>query len=95
MDFGDNLLKICKEKGVTISQLSRLSGVKQPTLHGWTTGRAVKKIEDLKKICEVLNVSLYYMLFNRSDPYERLDQSKVLEEMFKGEVCITIQRAIK
>lgn len=95
MELAKNILRLCKEKGITVSQLARLAGISQPTLHGWTTGRSVKKIEDLRKVCEILKVSLHYILFNLPDPHEKLDQGRVLEEMFKGEVRIVIQRIVK
>lgn len=90
MNIEKNLLKRCKEKGLTISQLARLSGVKQPTLHGWTTGRAVRKIEDLKKVSVVLKVSMHELLFGTSDPFEANIES--LKEIFSGELRITIHK---
>lgn len=95
MELAKNILRLCEEKGITVTQLARLARISQPTLHGWTTGRSVKKIEDLKKVCEIFKVSLHKMLFNMPDPYESFDQSKVLEELFKGEISLTIQRIKK
>lgn len=69
MELGKNILNRCKQRGITISRLAKLSNVKQPTLHGWTTGRAVKNISDLKRVCSVLEVGLYEILFNESDPF--------------------------
>jgi transcriptional regulator with XRE-family HTH domain len=66
------LLKICKERGMTLASLAKESGVKQPTLHGWTTGRSVQNMDDLKKVCDVLKVSLHYILFEEEDPWEDL-----------------------
>ena len=94
MELDKNLLKACRDKGITITQLSRLTGVKQPTLHGWTTGRGVKNIEDLRKVCEFLNISLYQILFSKSDPNEKADVEMILQEVFKGEIRIIIQKAI-
>lgn len=90
MELGQNLLKLCKEKKMSIASLAKLSGVKQPTLHGWTTGRSVQNLDDLKKVCEVLEVGLYPLLFGTKDPYENTEE--ILEEIFKGDVRITIQR---
>jgi transcriptional regulator with XRE-family HTH domain len=62
------LLKICKDKGMTLASLAKESGVAQPTLHGWTTGRSVQNMDDLKKVCDVLKVSLHYILYEEEDP---------------------------
>lgn len=88
MILGKNLLKHCKEKGLTISKLAKLSNVKQPTLHGWTTGRAVKNINDLKRVCTVLEIGLHEMIFGESDPYR--NEKPVYESIVSGGVKITI-----
>lgn len=88
MILGKNLLRLCKEKGLTISKLAKLSNVKQPTLHGWTTGRSVKNINDLKRVCVVLKVGLYEMLFNESDPYR--NDGPIFENIILGGVMISI-----
>jgi transcriptional regulator with XRE-family HTH domain len=62
------LVKLCKQKGLTLAALAKESGVKQPTLHGWSTGRAVHNLDDLKKVCSVLGVSLHYILYGEEDP---------------------------
>jgi transcriptional regulator with XRE-family HTH domain len=65
------LLKLCKDRGLTLAALAKESGVKQPTLHGWTTGRSVQNIDDLKKVCDLLQVSLHYILFGEEDPWSK------------------------
>ena len=92
MNIEKNLLKRCKEKGLTISQLSRLSGVKQPTLHGWTTGRSVRKIEDLKEVCKVLEISVHQLVFGHPDPFE--SNPEIFEKIFSGDLRITIHKMI-
>lgn len=93
MNLAHNLLQICRQRKMSLSTLSKRSGVKQPTLHGWTTGRSVQNLEDLRKVCEVLRVGFHSLIFGRSDPYE--GGEKLLEELFKGEVRITISRIEK
>jgi transcriptional regulator with XRE-family HTH domain len=93
MDLGKNILQKCKEKGMTISKLAKLSGVKQPTLHGWTTGRSVHNIEDLKKVCAVLQVGLYELIFGSSDPFEK--KTPIFEKTLSGQIRITISHITK
>lgn len=71
MSLAENLIHYSRKKGLTIAALAKSSGVKQPTLHGWTTGRSVKKIDDLKKVCSVLEVGLHTMLYGVRDPFEQ------------------------
>jgi transcriptional regulator with XRE-family HTH domain len=63
------LLKLCKDRGLTLAALAKESGVKQPTLHGWTTGRSVQNLDDLKKVCDILEISLHCILYGEKDPW--------------------------
>ncbi len=65
MELAKNLNKHCKVKGLSLTALARLSGVKQPTLHGWTTGRSVHKLDDFKRVCEFLKLAC--MKFSTGD----------------------------
>ena len=64
-----NIQRLCKERGITIAALAKESGIKQPTLHGWTTGRSVQNLDDLKKVCNFLQVGLHCILFGEKDPW--------------------------
>ncbi len=90
MDLGKNILKRCKEKRISLSELAKLSGVQQPTLHGWTTGRAVHNIEDLKKVSIFLEISLHQLLFGCPDPFE-CNEDKI-EEFVWGQVKIVLYK---
>lgn len=93
MELAKNLRYLCKMKKMSLTTLARQSGVKQPTLHGWTTGRSVHNLDDLKKVCEVLQVGLHTLLYGTSDPFET--NEKLMEEIFKGDITVTIHRMIK
>jgi len=89
MELKKNLPLFCKRKKISLAQLSKLTGVKQPTLHGWTTGRSVQNLDDLKKVCEILEVGIHTILYGEADPFENKED---LKEVFTGNVRITIQR---
>lgn len=93
MELSKNLLSLCKKKRLSLSALAKKSGVKQPTLHGWSTGRSVQNLDDLRKVCEVLEVGLYRLLFGTTDPYENKEAQ--FKELFQGDVRITIHRIEK
>ena len=94
MLLSKTLAKICKLKKISISQLSKLSGVPQPTLHGWGSGRSVGTIDDLKKVCDVLQVSLHQLLYDEPDPYE-IGHEEILKELFSGDLRVTIHKIEK
>lgn len=91
MELAKNLTKLCEERNLSVSKLARLSGVKQPTIFGWTTGRAVRNFDDLKKVCGVLKVSVHFMLYGTQDPYESVSE-KSLEELLQGNFQVTFRR---
>lgn len=88
---GKNLVKLCDERHLTLSKLAKLSGTKQSTLHGWSTGRAAHNLDDLKKVCEVLKVSVHFILYGTQDPYESAPEIS-LEKLFKGNFQVTFRR---
>ncbi len=90
MELAKNILERCKKKGITPTQLARLAGVKQPTLHGWITGRSVQNLEELKKLCNVLEGSMHELLFGNKDPFEKGGSIRI-QEVFQGRFPITLE----
>lgn len=82
MNLDKNLQKLCKEHGLTLAAIAKESGVKQPTLHGWTTGRSVQNLDDLKKVCDLLKVSLHCILYGVEDPWHKNPGSDSLAKRF-------------
>ena len=91
MKLPENLQRICRERKISVTELARKSKVPQPTIHGWVTGRKVQNIDDLKKVCDVLEVSLHFLLYNQPDPYE-VPSEEILKELFRGDIRVTIQK---
>jgi transcriptional regulator with XRE-family HTH domain len=89
MELAKNLTRLCQERGMTLTNLARLSGVKQPTPFGWSTGRAVHNLNDLRKVCGVLKISLHEILFGVPDPY--LEEG-FIEELHWGNLKIHLYR---
>lgn len=69
MNLDKNLIRLCKDRGLTLAALAKESGVKQPTLHGWTTGRSVQNMDDLKKVCDIFHICLHCILYGVKDPW--------------------------
>lgn len=88
MKLAENLLIQCRKKGITLATLARKAGVPQATLHGWSTGRSVQNLDDLKKICSVLEISLHQILFGLPDPNEKGQGSFIKGDVYQLKVCI-------
>lgn len=85
------LAKTMKGRDVTLSQLSKLSGVSKPTIHGWIHGRKVRNFDHLKKIALILKISIHELLYGEPDPFESATR-EILRELFTGDVRVTIHR---
>lgn len=83
-----------KELKVSLSYLSKTTGVPKPTIHGWLTGRRVMELSHLKKIATVLKISIHELVYGGPDPFEPLSQ-EVLQEIFSGDVRVTIHKIQK
>ena len=91
MKLGSNLSKVSKKAGLTITQLAKLSGVPVQTLHGWTAGKAVANLQQLRQVATALEVSLYELAFGEPDPFEKPGE-EILKEIFSGDVRVTLHR---
>jgi transcriptional regulator with XRE-family HTH domain len=91
MKLGTNLTNICKKQGRTIAQLARDAGLPIQTLHGWTTGRSSVKLDQLKRVANVLKISLHELAFGEPDPHEPAGE-EILKEIFAGDVRVTLHR---
>ena len=58
MEMTKNLRRLLAEKGLTVSQLSVLSEVPAKTIYHWTSGQKPRNIEQLLKVCKVLETTI-------------------------------------
>lgn len=95
MELQRMLLSLCKERGLTLKKLAEKSGVPKATLHGWTTGRRAFDLRQLKEVAKTLGVSLHLLVFGEPDPFEDSAADAVLQEIFSGDVRVTLHRIKK
>ncbi|MGE0633746.1 MAG: helix-turn-helix domain-containing protein [Pseudobdellovibrionaceae bacterium] len=89
----DVLSKQLKAKGMTISQLSRASGVPNSTLAQWSSGVTPKNPSQALAVANVLGISLHFFLFGEEEQasdLEALETELVLEGLYK----LSLQRVI-
>lgn len=68
------LKEVCKEKGVTLNDLSAKLGISQPSISGFATGRINPSLETLVKIADVLGVRVGELF----DEPERKDTKEII-----------------
>jgi transcriptional regulator with XRE-family HTH domain len=88
------LTTLCHERGLSLTRLSRDADVPVSTLHAWTTGRTSVNPAQVRRVAQVLGVSLHGLLFGEPDPNrEPADGGeRLLEQAFTGEVVLTVRR---
>lgn len=68
--------RLREEAGMSKSRLAKLIGKSGSTFHDWTTGRMPRDMNAIRKIANVFNKSVEYILFGEKQDYE-----KALEEL--------------
>lgn len=86
----DNLNRLLKLQNISLSELAKMAKVPKSNLHSWTTG-ANPKLDQLKKVCDVLKIPVHELAFGESDPYESTSE-EILREIFTGDVRVTLHR---
>lgn len=91
MKLSSTLTSLCKKRGITLTELARRSGVPKQTLHNWTTGRRSINPDQIKRVAQVLETSVHYLLYGEQDPFES-PAEEILREIFSGDVRVTLHR---
>ncbi len=91
MKLAENILSLCKEKGISLAQLSKMTGVAKTNLHAWTTGRKTLDLMQLKKVSTALQVSVHELVYGEPDPFDAKSET-LLKEIFSGDVRVTLHR---
>lgn len=63
MELKTILKKLIKDKGITITALSKATKVPLQTIHGWLQGSEPKSLRQVKKVADHLDVDLDYLCF--------------------------------
>ena len=91
MQLSQMLRKMIRDRNLSLSKLSKASGVSAPTLHGWQNGRGVQDLDALKKVAAVLQISVHELLYGEPDPFES-KSDQIIEHLFTGDLRISISK---
>jgi len=70
MTLRDKIKHFLKTNGMTPAQLARKSEVPKQTLSAWMSGKQPRNISQVKKLSEVLGVSLDHLYDDTASPIE-------------------------
>lgn len=88
-----NLKLLCKERNLSLAKLADAARVPKATVHSWTVG-ASPNLEQLKRVSEVLEISVHQLAFGEPDPFEGTS-SEILKEIFSGDIRVTLHKIEK
>ncbi|MES2770233.1 MAG: helix-turn-helix transcriptional regulator [Bdellovibrionota bacterium] len=94
MDLKTILRKIIREKGLTITSLSKKSKVPVQTLHGWLSGSEPKSIRQLKAVADCLGVDINYLCFGTKSKVEA-DKLEVFKDEINAGIFEVVLRRVK
>lgn len=94
--FGENLDGLMRSRNLTPSTLAAKLGESVKTVREWigAKGRMPRNPEVLKKLSEVFNVSLHYLMFGEEDPKSLVAQILEKTELHTGLYEISIKKVI-
>lgn len=84
MNLKAQLSYFLKERGWSAAQLAAKAKVPRATLYSWTAGGAVKNIDALKRVADVLEVSLDEILYGEPGKRRKKPDQEFMEAL--GEV---------
>ncbi len=85
----ETLPALLRNKDITIKELSRLSEVSPSTIYEWKNGRIPANIQNVRAVAEILEVTLYYLLYGTHDPQSSTHE---ISENIEGTYLITIKK---
>lgn len=83
--------ELLKERGISLRELSKRSGVPVSTLSEWSSNREPKSPTQTRKVAQALGVSMHYLIFGEDDVQEPL-QKLLKEDLFSGTFEISIKK---
>lgn len=95
MELKSVLRRIIREKGLTVTGLSRATKVPVQTLHGWLHGSEPKSVRQLKAVADHLGVDLDYLCFGIKPKSESAKIEKFEDEINAGIFEVVLRRVKK
>lgn len=89
--IAQTMKQLLKERGITLRELSKRSGVPVSTLSEWSSNREPKSPTQTRKVAQALGVSMHFLLFGEDDSQEPL-QMLLKEDLFQGTFEITVKK---
>ncbi len=91
LKIGKILTLKMKERGLSLRELSKLSGVPATTIGEWLSNRPPRNPMQMKSVADALDLSLHKLLFGVEDTHDPL-QKILVTDLFSGNFQVTVKR---
>lgn len=94
LKIGVVLDRLMKERHLSIKELSYESGIPQSSLGHMLANRQPRELtKNALALCEVFNVSLFYLLYGETDPMEKASRElEISSGIFGGVFEVTFKK---
>jgi len=92
-NFMKYLKQAIEKRGITVSKLSKATGIPNSTLANWLAGHIPKNVYQLKKVAEYFEISLDELIFGK--PFKNKSLSNLEEEINAGKFEVILKRITK
>lgn len=89
--YYENFERLCKERGVTASKVSKATGISTATLSNWKKGNYTPKQDKLQKIADYFDVSVDFLM-NGTIPGD-LDPETIAQNENEKRLLISFRNA--
>ena len=81
-ELGKRLKAKCREVGITQEELAEKLGKGRATVSKWMTGDLRIQVEDLARVCDILNVSADWLLGRENELSRNTQTEKTMRELW-------------
>lgn len=80
------------DRGITAAQLARKSGVSKQVISTWLNGVSPRRIEQVKKVADVIGITVDELCFGASNPESLIKMSTLNDEWLSGVFELKVRR---
>lgn len=95
MELKSILKRLIREKGISITHLSRSTKVPLQTLHGWLHGSEPKSLRQVKVVADYFEVDLDYLCFGIKPKSNKNQLEDFQDEINAGIFEVVLRRISK
>lgn len=88
IQLADSLKRLMTERNLTVSSISRKTGINKSTIHNYCNGVVPRNLPQLKKLAELFEISLTDLIFNT----EKVPNPKNKNQNLEGKYEVIIRK---